>query len=221
MSLMPCCPSDRWGLPGALIPAYFFMPQGGIGGSDGWQGRCCGRGRAWWCPHQARCWSERTERSEALVAVGTVRLDWSASAVWACPGAVSPSRADMNPSQARGPCRPSPYRCVSARSYAFPAMAFPSPSRPCCPIRIVSVNLVDAAGKLLRVLCLDREGHISAQPHYVPRAEAMILASNQQIVLGPQAKVRVLLGSVPPRANPSRAFPQGPPASKSERHLKM
>jgi hypothetical protein len=35
-------------------------------------------------------------------------------------------------------------------------------------------------------------GHISAQPHYVPREEALILASNQQRVLGPQAEVRVL-----------------------------
>jgi hypothetical protein len=69
-----------------------------------------------------------------------------------------------------------------------------------CPIRIVSVHLLVAhgfreavaAGQLLRVLFLDREGHISAQPHYVPHAEAMILASNQQIVLGSQAQVRVL-----------------------------
>jgi hypothetical protein len=42
------------------------------------------------------------------------------------------------------------------------------------------------------VLFLDREGHISAQPHFVPRGEALILASNQQRVLGPQAEVRVL-----------------------------
>jgi hypothetical protein len=69
-----------------------------------------------------------------------------------------------------------------------------------CPIRIISVHLLVAegfraavaAGQLLRVLFLDREGHISAKPHYVPRAEALILASNQQIVLGPQAQVRVL-----------------------------
>jgi len=71
-------------------------------------------------------------------------------------------------------------------------MAFPSPSRLCCPIRIVSVHLLDAAGQLLRVLFLDREGHISARPHYLPCAEALVLASNQQIVLGPQAQVRVL-----------------------------
>ncbi|MFM7733271.1 MAG: hypothetical protein ACKO6F_07415 [Cyanobium sp.] len=49
-----------------------------------------------------------------------------------------------------------------------------------------------AAGQLLRVLFLDREGHISAQPHYVPREQALILAANQQRVLGPQAEVRVL-----------------------------
>jgi hypothetical protein len=61
-----------------------------------------------------------------------------------------------------------------------------------CPIRIISVHLLDAAGQLLRVLFLDREGHISALPHYVPRAEALILASNQQRVLGPQARVHVL-----------------------------
>jgi hypothetical protein len=61
-----------------------------------------------------------------------------------------------------------------------------------CPIRIISVHLLDAAGQLLRVLFLDREGHISASPHYVPRAEALILASNQQRVLGLQAKVQVL-----------------------------
>jgi hypothetical protein len=32
-----------------------------------------------------------------------------------------------------------------------------------CPIRIISVHLLDAAGQLLRVLFLDREGHITAQ----------------------------------------------------------
>ncbi len=61
-----------------------------------------------------------------------------------------------------------------------------------CPIRIISVHLLGAAGELLRVLFLDREGHISAMPHYVPRDEALILASNQQRVLGAQAEVRVL-----------------------------
>jgi hypothetical protein len=54
------------------------------------------------------------------------------------------------------------------------------------------VHLLDAAGQLLRVLFLDREGHISAQPHYVPREQALILAANQQRVLGSQARVQVL-----------------------------
>ena len=61
-----------------------------------------------------------------------------------------------------------------------------------CPIRVVSVHLLDAAGQLLRALFLDREGHITAQPHFVPRAEALILGANQQRVLGAQARVQVL-----------------------------
>jgi hypothetical protein len=61
-----------------------------------------------------------------------------------------------------------------------------------CPIRIISVHLLDAAGQLLRVLFLDREGHISSQPHYVPREEALILGANQQRMLGSQARVQVL-----------------------------
>ena len=63
-----------------------------------------------------------------------------------------------------------------------------------CPIRIISVHLLVApgfreavaAGQLLGVLFLDREGHISAKPHYVPREQALILAANHQIVLGPR-----------------------------------
>ena len=49
-----------------------------------------------------------------------------------------------------------------------------------------------AADQLLRVLFLDREGHINAQPHDVPKAEALTLAANQQRGLGPQARVHVL-----------------------------
>ena len=52
------------------------------------------------------------------------------------------------------------------------------------PIRIISVHLHGAAGELSWVVFLDREGHICAQPHYLPREEAPILASNQQRVLG-------------------------------------
>ena len=84
-----------------------------------------------------------------------------------------------------------PRRGLTAVSFASTAMAATPLSRT-CPIRIISVHLLGAAGELLRVLFLDREGHISAEPHYVPRDEALILASNQQRVLGPQAEVRVL-----------------------------
>jgi len=82
-------------------------------------------------------------------------------------------------------------RGLTVVSFASPAMAATPLSRT-CPIRIISVHLLGATGELLRVLFLDREGHISAEPHYVPRDEALILASNQQRVLGPQAEVRVL-----------------------------
>jgi hypothetical protein len=61
-----------------------------------------------------------------------------------------------------------------------------------CPIRVVSVHLLGTAGQLLRVLFLDREGHISGQPHLMARSEALILAANQQRVLGSQARVLVL-----------------------------
>jgi len=48
------------------------------------------------------------------------------------------------------------------------------------------VHLLDAAaGQLLQVLFLDREGYISAQPQYVLYEQALILAANQHRVFGP------------------------------------
>jgi hypothetical protein len=110
----------------------------------------------------------------------------------------------------QGLTRVAPLRCTTlawcwqrrgstAVSFASPVMAA-TPLVRGCPIRIILVNLLVApgfreavaAGQLLRVLFLDREGHISAEPHYVPRGEALILAANQQWVLGPQARVQVL-----------------------------
>ena len=82
-------------------------------------------------------------------------------------------------------------RGSTAVSFASPAMAATFLNRT-CPIRIISVHLLDAAGRHLRVLFLDREGHISSMPHYVPHDEALILAANQQRVLGHQARVLVL-----------------------------
>jgi len=70
-------------------------------------------------------------------------------------------------------------RGASVVSFASPAMAATPLSRS-CPIRIISVHLLGAAGQLLRVLFLDRERHIIAQPHSVPCEEALIVATNQQ-----------------------------------------
>ena len=79
-----------------------------------------------------------------------------------------------------------------ARTHTLTLPAIRSAVEQHCPIRIISVQLLDAAGRLLRVLFIDREGHISSQPHYLPREEALILAANQQRVLGSQARVQVL-----------------------------
>jgi hypothetical protein len=73
-----------------------------------------------------------------------------------------------------------------------PGPRLPDPHHLGAPARSPGFREAVAAGQLLRVLFLDREGRISAQPHYAPRAEALILASNQQRVLGPQARVHVL-----------------------------
>jgi hypothetical protein len=61
-----------------------------------------------------------------------------------------------------------------------------------CSIHIISLQLLDHAGHLLRVLFLDREGHISAEPHYLPRTEALLLAANQRRIWGAAARIQVL-----------------------------
>lgn len=45
-----------------------------------------------------------------------------------------------------------------------------------CPIRIISVHLLDAAG----------------EPHFMALEEALIMAANQRRVLGCQGRVQVL-----------------------------
>jgi hypothetical protein len=90
-------------------------------------------------------------------------------------------------------------RGSTAVSFPSPAMAATPHSRS-CPIRIISVHLLVApgfreavaAGQLLRVLFLNRKGHISPQPHDMRCEQDLILAANQQRVLGPQAEVRML-----------------------------
>lgn len=60
-----------------------------------------------------------------------------------------------------------------------------------CPIRVVAVHLLDAAGQLLRILFLDQSGRICSEPHYMPQPVALTLAANERQILGPQAEVRV------------------------------
>ena len=80
---------------------------------------------------------------------------------------------------------------MAATLFSHPLQPFRPAAERHCPIRIISVHLLDSAGQLLRVLFLDREGHISSQSHYVPSEQALILAANQQRVLGSQARVQV------------------------------
>lgn len=73
---------------------------------------------------------------------------------------------------------------------ARPARRCPAPRQ--CAIHIISLQLLDHAGRLLRVLFLDRQGPISAEPHYLPRSEALLLAANQQRIWGSTARIEVL-----------------------------
>jgi hypothetical protein len=62
---------------------------------------------------------------------------------------------------------------------------------PACPIRIVAVQLLSAAGRTARQLFLTADGELSLHPHWLPRELAQVLASNQQLIMGTTARVRV------------------------------
>ena len=62
---------------------------------------------------------------------------------------------------------------------------------PACPIRIVAVQLLSAAGRTCRQLFLTADGELSLHPHWLPRELAQVLASNQQLIMGATARVRV------------------------------
>ncbi|MEB3185697.1 MAG: hypothetical protein VKM97_07415 [Cyanobacteriota bacterium] len=79
-----------------------------------------------------------------------------------------------------------------ARTHAAAKAPSRSPAQRQCPVRILSLHLLDNAGRLLRVLFLDRQRHISAVPHCLPRSEALILAANQQRIWGSTARILVL-----------------------------
>ncbi|MGB5135450.1 MAG: hypothetical protein WBN89_09790 [Prochlorococcaceae cyanobacterium] len=48
----------------------------------------------------------------------------------------------------------------------------------------MAVHLRSTAGEISRSLWLDVEGHLSSQPHWLAREQALVLASNQQLVMG-------------------------------------
>ncbi len=55
----------------------------------------------------------------------------------------------------------------------------------------MTVHLLGSAGEILRVLFLDADGQLCLQPHWLPRELALVLASNQQLIMGASAEVRV------------------------------
>ena len=67
-----------------------------------------------------------------------------------------------------------------------------TPVSPACPIRLVSFHLAAKGSAEARRLFLDREGQISAAPHWLPREQALLLAHNQQLIWGSAARVLVL-----------------------------
>ena len=67
-----------------------------------------------------------------------------------------------------------------------------SPVAPASPIRLVSFRLTTEGSTNARHLFLDGEGHISADPHWLPREQALLLARNQQLIWGSAAEVIVL-----------------------------
>lgn len=67
-----------------------------------------------------------------------------------------------------------------------------TPVAPACPIRLVSFCLAAKGSTEARRLFLDREGQICANPHWLPREQALLLAHNQQLIWGSAARVLVL-----------------------------
>jgi hypothetical protein len=66
------------------------------------------------------------------------------------------------------------------------------PVEPACPIRLISLRLAVNGSTEARRLFLDREGQICTDPHWLPHEQALLLASNQQLIWGSAAQVTVL-----------------------------
>ena len=67
-----------------------------------------------------------------------------------------------------------------------------SPVAPACPICFISFRMAAKGSTEARHLFLDGEGHISADPHWLPREQALLLAHSQQLIWGSAARVLVL-----------------------------
>ena len=57
-----------------------------------------------------------------------------------------------------------------------------TPIAPAFPIRLVSFRLAAKGSTEARQLFLDGEGQITADPHWLPRDQALLMARNQQLV---------------------------------------
>ena len=66
------------------------------------------------------------------------------------------------------------------------------PVAPACPIRLVSFRQAAKGSTKARHLFLDGEEQISADPHWLPQEQALLLARNQQLIWGSAARVQVL-----------------------------
>ena len=75
-------------------------------------------------------------------------------------------------------------RCNGARwsRPVCPTAMATSPVVPACPIRLVWFRLAAKGCTEARRLFLDGEGHISADPNWLPREQALLLAHNQQLI---------------------------------------
>ena len=66
------------------------------------------------------------------------------------------------------------------------------PVAPAWPICFISFRLAAKGSTEARRLFLDHEGQICADPQWLPREQALLLARNQQLIWGSAAEVIVL-----------------------------
>jgi hypothetical protein len=67
-----------------------------------------------------------------------------------------------------------------------------TPVATACPIRLVCFRLAAKHSTQPRRLFLDGGGQIWADPHWLPREQALLLAHNQQLIWGSAARALLL-----------------------------